>query len=62
MALINWNKYNFDVGDIVWLDEKYNNKIQVEIIWFTTNKLFCRVQVKENEPWDVMTNRLTPIK
>jgi len=59
------NKHNLQLGQDVWLDEKYNNKSVVTIWNFTPNKLYATVYSKDDETktsWEVMTVRLTPIK
>lgn len=63
------NPHNFKEGDTVILDEKYNNKSLVKILHITTTGLMSCVAPAELEPpyekgdyWDVMTNRLSPIK
>ena len=56
------NKFKFELGDTVMLDEKYNNKIEVRILNFTTNQLFATVLPIHGsyEPHQVMTTRLSP--
>jgi hypothetical protein len=58
---MNWNKYNFKIGDRVVLDKKYNNSSEVLVIGFTTNNMFATVQSDDGDKWQTMTTRLTPI-
>ena len=57
------NKHDLKVGQIVWLDKKYQNKSKVAIHSFTPNELYATVYTKNEtaDMWQVMTNRLTPI-
>jgi hypothetical protein len=61
---MNHNKHNLMVGQIVWLDLKYNNKSEVKIFAFTPNEMYTTVHAKNEtgDMWQVMTNRLTPIE
>lgn len=60
---MNWNKYNFKIGDRVVLDKKYNNSSEVVILGFTApSKMFTTVQSDSGYSWQTMTNRLTPIE
>jgi len=58
---MNHNPHNFKVGDKVMLDEQH----KVLITGFTPQQLFAQItddfQQLNGEPWEVMTNRLTPI-
>ena len=58
---MDWNKYNFKVGDRVVLDKKYNNSSEVVVIGFTPNKMFATVQSDSGDKWQTMTTRLSPI-
>lgn len=62
-----YNKYNFKNGDIVVLDKGYRNSSLVKIIELSKpSGMFCKVHpaklddAKDEDCWDVMTNRLTP--
>ena len=61
---MNHNKHNLMVGQIVWLDKKYNNKSEVGIFAFTPNEMYATVYAKNEtgDMWQVMTNRLSPIE
>ena len=58
------NPYNLKVNDIVILDEEYNNSSRVIIKNITANQMFATIEDREypHLTWEVMTNRLTPIK
>jgi hypothetical protein len=61
----NFNKYDLKIGDKVMLDEGFNNHSEVVIKHMTTHKMFSDVYSVDDKPehaWQVMTNRLTPIK
>lgn len=64
--MINWNKFGFNPGDIVTLDEDFNNSSNVKIISFTPKFLYAKIcdidDVNEDECWTVMTHRLSPLK
>lgn len=61
---MNHNKHNLMVGQIVWLDDNYQNKSEVGIFAFTPNEMYATVYAKNetSDMWQVMTNRLTPNK
>lgn len=52
------------VGQIVWLDANYQNKLEVGIHAFTPNEMYATVYARNEtgDMWTVMTNRLTPIE
>lgn len=60
---MNHNPHNLKVGDTVILDEDVDGGFQVVITTFSPNYLFAIVRwIYDGEYWQVMTNRLTPIK
>ena len=65
---MNNNPYNFKPGDKVKLDEGFANTSIVRIISMTPQMLYSRVvpveieNPKDEDAWDTMTNRLTPLK
>ena len=48
-------------GQIVVLDEKFNNSSTVEVVRQTKGKLFTTVKSESGYEWDVMTYRLTDL-
>lgn len=58
---INWNKFNFKIGERVMVDKKHPNGLKVTIQSFTPNKMFAVVKADDGYEWQVMTYRLTPI-
>jgi len=65
---MNNNPYNFQPGDKVKLDEGFANTSVVVIVSMMPQKLYSRVvpaeieNPKDDDAWDTMTNRLTPLK
>lgn len=60
---MNHNPHNFQIGETVILDEKYNNSCDVIIKALTPNQLYANVYQAEehdHQSFTVMTNRLTP--
>jgi len=59
---MNHNPHNFKVGDRAMLDDQH----RVLITGFTPQQLFAQItddfQQLNGEPWEVMTDRLTPDK
>jgi len=59
------NTYGFKPGDIVVLDAAFVNSNRVKIVYVSPGGMFCTIHPEDaikTEPWDVMTNRLTPIE
>lgn len=56
------NKYGLKVGELVNLDIDFRNTSQVYIKSFTPHEMYATVYVEKEDTWQVMTNRLTPIK
>ena len=59
---INWNKFNFEIGDRVVVDVGKVNSSEVVIIAFTPNKMFSTVRADDGYQWETMTRRLSPLK
>jgi hypothetical protein len=62
---MNHNPYNFKVGDKVILDKDYQcGGGEFYIHSFTPNEMFATISFENDitQAWQVMTNRLTPIK
>jgi len=59
---LNHNKHNLQREQRVILDEGYANSSEVTIKDFTPNKMFATVKADDGNEWQVMTNRLTPLK
>jgi hypothetical protein len=65
---MNNNPYNFKPGDKVQLDEGFANTSVVKIVSMTPQMLYSRVvpaeieNPKDEDAWDTMTDRLTPLK
>lgn len=49
---MNHNKYNLKEGQVVWLDEKYRNKLKVGIFSFIPNKMYATIYA-HNETGDM---------
>lgn len=58
--MINHNPNNVKVGEWAILDD--NTKYPLLIFSMTPNKMFSQVGNLESVPWNVMTDRLKPIK
>lgn len=62
------NPDNLQPGEIVRLDKNFRNASDVKIVSLTPNHLFAFVNSsdvkdpKQDDCWDVMTNRLTKIE
>ena len=59
---MNYNPYEFKVGDAVILDKQFTNKSTITITDFTPNKMYSTIRYEDsgNEIM-LMTHRLLPV-
>ena len=55
-------RQEFEIGEIVILDNEYPNYSAVEVVYQTPQKLYTKVRNEEGGEWEVMTIRLTKQK
>ena len=59
---MNYNPYEFKVGDAVILDKQFANKSTVTITDFTPNKMYSQIRSEDSgKEQMVMTHRLLPV-